>query len=47
MDFNGAIISTAGYRWPIGRLRRKIIHGKLISRVRMYDGASERSINNG
>lgn len=48
MDFNGAIIWTGGYRRPIGRLRRKIIQGKLISiRAAVYDGKSERSINNG
>lgn len=41
MDFNGAIIST------VDRARRKIIQGKLISRVRLCDGKSERSINNG
>lgn len=43
MDFNGAIIST-GDR---AAARRKIIQGKLISRVRLCDGKSERSINNG
>lgn len=49
MDFNGAIISTSNRSFVGEACARvgEIIRGKLISRVRLRDGKSERSINNG